>query len=90
MKTDEELKEYATDIAELKQRRANKIVSLNETVRKAERDELEKKRLAKQKKATVKTKPELPETPDEDQPQSSADAVLNESARIVADIISVS
>jgi len=29
-------------------------------------------------------------SPDEDQPQSSTDAVLNESARIVADIIGVS
>ncbi len=90
MKTDEELKEYANDIAELKARRANKTISLNEAVRKAERDELEKKRLAKQKKATVKPKTELPDNSGDDEPQSSTDAVLNESARIVADIIGVS
>lgn len=90
MKTDEELKEYATDIADLKQRRANKTISLNEAVRKAERDELEKKRLAKQKKTSIKPKTELPKNPDDNQPQSSTDAILNESARIVADIISVS
>jgi len=90
MKTDEELKEYVTDIADLKQRRANKMISLNEAVRKAERDELEKKRLAKQKKTAIKPKSELPESPDEDQPQSSTDAVLNESTKIIADMIGVS
>lgn len=90
MKTVEELKEYANDIAELKQRRANKTISLNEPVRKAERDELEKKRIAKQKKASIKPTAELPENSDDDAPQSPNDAILNESARIVADIIGVS
>jgi hypothetical protein len=66
------------------------MISLNEAVRKAERDELEKKRLAKQKKTAIKPKSELPESPDEDQPQSSTDAVLNESTKIIADMIGVS
>ncbi len=90
LKTDEELKAYANEIAELKQRRANHIVSLHEAVRKAERDELEKKRLAKQKKPNLKAKSELPTNPDDDPSPSSTDTMLYESARIVADLVSVS
>ncbi|MCS6987932.1 MAG: carboxy terminal-processing peptidase [Chloroherpetonaceae bacterium] len=89
MKSNEELREYVKDIEELKQRRANKIISLNEAIRKAERDELEKKRLAKQKKPDAKSKDEISE--DDDAPSPSPnDAALNEAARIVADMIGVS
>lgn len=90
MKTDEAFRDYVKDIEELRQRRANKLISLNEAVRKAERDELEKRRLAKQKKPDVTPKAELPDGEDDLAPQSSNDAALNEAARIVADMIGVS
>jgi carboxyl-terminal processing protease len=86
-KTNEEYREFIKDVEDIRKRRENKIISLLESKRKAERDELEKKRLAKTKKPEVKVKSELPDEDADESISKNKDAVLNEGLRVLADFV---
>jgi len=94
LKTDEELKTLVKTLDEFKKARENKIVSLQESKRKVERDEAEKKR------AAMKS---LGEDADDDEEETDTkvveapkdakkkkDVYLNETGRILIDLIQIS
>ncbi|MBC7921332.1 MAG: carboxy terminal-processing peptidase [Ferruginibacter sp.] len=89
-KTEPELKNYLEDLKELKEARERNTVSLQETKRKKERDEAEKKRAARNKLSGSVGKPENAKATAKDkeakQPSTPAkDVYLDETKRIVAD-----
>jgi len=95
LKTDEELKTLVKTLDDFKQARENKIVSLQESKRKAERDEAEKKR------AAMKQLGEDSVDEDEDEADSKVaeapkdvkkkkDIYLTETGRMLADLIVIS
>ncbi len=89
LKSDNDLKQLAQDLADFKKAKENTVVSLQEAKRRKERDEAEKKRAAVNKAA----KDDEPE--DGDAPKTAADATakkkkdvyLTETGRILADMI---
>jgi carboxyl-terminal processing protease len=95
LKSDEELKTLVKTLDEFKKARENKIVSLQESKRKLEREEAEKKRLAMKQLGEDNLDDE-----EEDVDSKSADApkgvkakkdiYLNETGRILVDFINIS
>ena len=94
LKTDEELKTLVKTLDEFKKARENKIVSLQESKRKIERDEAEKKR------AAMKSLGEDAEDDDEETDTKVAEApkdvkkkkdiYLNETGKMLIDLIQIS
>lgn len=94
LKTDPDLKQYQSAINDLKKAQTKTVVSLQESKRKKERDEMEQKRKTATK--IESTNPEIPEGEEEskaDQGTKPAakpkDLYLNEGVRILADYISI-
>jgi carboxyl-terminal processing protease len=89
LKTDPEWKQYQSAIEELKRAQKNTEISLQESKRKKERDELEQKRKVANK--IESSDPEIPEEEGEQKPADSKakDLYLNEGARILADMLVV-
>lgn len=96
LKTDEELKTLVKTLDDFKEARENKIVSLQEAKRKAERDEAEKKRLAMKQLGEDNV-----DGDDEDEADSKVaeapkdvkkkkDIYLTETGRMLADLIVIS
>ncbi|NQD38917.1 carboxy terminal-processing peptidase [Permianibacter sp. IMCC34836] len=89
---DPEYQYLLQDIAEYNVRKNEKTVTLNEAERKAERDQFEKKQLARENaRRKLKGLPPLkvlPEQPATDEPADSSDDVrLTEAANILSDLI---
>jgi carboxyl-terminal processing protease len=93
LKTDEELKTLVKTLDDFKKARDNKIVSLQETKRKVERDEAEKKRAAMKQLGE-----DADDDEDDDAPKSAAapkdakkkkDVYLNETGRMLVDLIQI-
>ena len=89
LKSDTDLKQLAQELADFKKAKENTIVSLQETKRRKERDEAEKKRASLNKVAKEEADPE-----EGDAPKTAAaatkkkkDVYLTETGRILADLI---
>ncbi len=94
LKTDEELKTLVKTLDEFKKARENKVVSLQESKRKIEREEAEKKRAAMKQLGE-----DAEDDEDEDAPKSNEapkevkkkkDIYLNETGRMLVDLIQIS
>lgn len=87
LKTDEKLVKLVSDLKEFKEARENKEISLNETIRKKEREEAEKKRavLASVKDETAEDDEE--ETSTVNTKASKNDVYLQEAGRVVVDMV---
>jgi carboxyl-terminal processing protease len=81
LKTDEELKQLEEDIAEYKKNKEKTVVSLLESKRKIERDELDKKKKAK---AAAKT-----ETKAETASKKEKDIYLKECGKVLVDLLEI-
>jgi carboxyl-terminal processing protease len=96
LKSDEELKTLVKTLDDFKQARENKIVSLQESKRKAERDEAEKKRAAMKQLGEdnvdgddeEETDSKVAEAPKD--VKKKKDIYLTETGRILADLIVIS
>ncbi|WP_342088375.1 carboxy terminal-processing peptidase [Dyadobacter sp. OTU695] len=96
LKSDEELKTLVKTLDDFKQARENKIVSLQESKRKAERDEAEKKRVAMKQLGEdnvdgddeEETDSKVAEAPKD--VKKKKDIYLTETGRILADLIVIS
>ncbi|QHT72032.1 tail-specific protease [Rhodocytophaga rosea] len=94
LKSDPELKQYQSAIEDLKKAQTKTVVSLQESKRKKERDEIEQKRKTATK--IESTNPEIPEGEEGNKAEDSSkpdkkpkDLYLNEGAKILADYISI-
>ncbi len=95
LKSDEELKTLVKTLDEFKKARENKVVSLQESKRKLERDEAEKKRLAMKQlgEDSLDDEEEDADVKPTDAPKeakSKKDIYLNETGRILVDFINIS
>ncbi|MHA4736376.1 carboxy terminal-processing peptidase [Dyadobacter sp. MSC1_007] len=96
LKTDEELKTLVKTLDEFKQARENKVVSLQESKRKLERDEAEKKRIAMKQLGEDNTDGDDEEEVDSKTPEApkevkkKKDIYLTETGRMLADLIVIS
>lgn len=96
LKSDEELKTLVKTLDDFKQARENKVVSLQESKRKAERDEAEKKRIAMKQLGEdnvdgddeEETDSKVAEAPKD--VKKKKDIYLTETGRILADLIVIS
>ena len=95
LKSDEELKTLVKTLDEFKKARENKVVSLQESKRKVERDEAEKKRAAMKSLGEdadddedEEVDPKAATTPKE--LKKKKDIYLNETGRILVDLIQIS
>ncbi len=90
--TDEDLKTLVNTLDDFKKAREDKVVSLQESKRKVEREEAEKKRLAL--KAIGEDDEEdleegAPETPKEDKAKKKKDIYITETGRMLVDFIQI-
>lgn len=95
LKSDEELKTLVKTLDEFKKARENKVVSLQESKRKLERDEAEKKRLAMKQLGEdgLDDEEEDGDVKPTDAPKEAKakkDIYLNETGRILVDFINIS
>ncbi|WP_138477187.1 carboxy terminal-processing peptidase [Dyadobacter bucti] len=95
LKSDEELKTLVKTLDEFKKARENKVVSLQESKRKLERDEAEKKRLAMKQlgEDSLDDEEEDADVKPTDAPKEAKakkDIYLNETGRILVDFINIS
>ncbi|KAA6440732.1 tail-specific protease [Dyadobacter flavalbus] len=94
LKTDEELKTLVKTLDEFKEARENKVVSLQESKRKLERDEAEKKRAAMKQLGEDTTDGDEEETDSKTaeapKDKKKKDVYLTETGRILADLIVLS
>jgi len=95
LKTDEELKTLVKTLDDFKEARENKIVSLQESKRKAERDEAEKKRAAMKQLGEDNVDGDDEEevdskTADTKEVKKKKDIYLTETGRMLADLIVIS
>ncbi|GGC09791.1 carboxy terminal-processing peptidase [Dyadobacter sediminis] len=94
LKTDEELKTLVKTLDDFKEARENKVVSLQESKRKLERDEAEKKRAAMKQLGEDTTDGDEEETDSKTaeapKDKKKKDVYLTETGRILADLIVLS
>ncbi|MBD2702099.1 carboxy terminal-processing peptidase [Spirosoma sp. BT702] len=86
LKSDPELKQLAQDLADFKKAKENTVVSLQETKRRKERDEAEKKRAAANKVSQAASAP-VDETGTPATPKKKKDPYLTEAGLVLADYI---
>ncbi|MFD2932737.1 carboxy terminal-processing peptidase [Spirosoma flavum] len=91
LKSDPELKQLAQDLADFKKAKENTVVSLQETKRRKERDEAERKRAAANKVSQVSAPIDETGTPSPTAgtatPKKKKDLYLNEAGLVLADYI---
>ena len=87
LKSDPELKQLAQDLAEFKKAKGNTIVSLQESKRRKEREEAERKRAAANKVSQMSSPVDETGTPSPDAPKKKKDLYLNEAGLVLADYI---
>ncbi|GAB2600133.1 carboxy terminal-processing peptidase [Spirosoma areae] len=84
LKSDPELKQLTQDLADFKKAKENTVVSLQETKRRKERDEAERKRTAANKVSQATAPVDETGTPT---PKKKKDTYLNEAGLVLADYI---
>ncbi len=84
LKSDPELKQLAQDLADFKKAKSNTVVSLQESKRRKEREEAERKRAAASKVSQVTAPVDETGTPS---PKKKKDLYLNEAGLVLADYI---
>ncbi|WP_420147416.1 carboxy terminal-processing peptidase [Spirosoma sp.] len=87
LKSDPELKQLAQDLADFKKAKENTVVSLQETKRRKEREEAERKRAAASKVSQVSAPVDETGTPSPNAPKKKKDLYLNEAGLVLADYI---
>lgn len=87
LKSDPELKQLAQDLAEFKKAKGNTIVSLQESKRRKEREEAERKRAAANKVSQMSAPVDETGTPSPNAPKKKKDLYLNEAGLVLADYI---
>ncbi|MFD2571118.1 carboxy terminal-processing peptidase [Spirosoma soli] len=87
LKSDPELKQLAQDLADFKKAKENKVVSLQESKRRKEREEAERKRAAANKVSQITSPVDETGTPSPNAPKKKKDLYLNEAGMVLADYI---
>ncbi|GAB3542610.1 carboxy terminal-processing peptidase [Spirosoma fluminis] len=87
LKSDPELKQLAQDLADFKKAKENKVVSLQESKRRKEREEAERKRAASSKVSQITAPIDETGTPSPNAPKKKKDLYLNEAGLVLADYI---
>ncbi len=87
LKSDPELKKLAEDLTEFKKAKENTTVSLQESKRRKEREEAERKRAAANKVSQMTAPVDETGTPSPDAPKKKKDLYLNEAGMVLADYI---
>ncbi|QDK77827.1 tail-specific protease [Spirosoma sp. KCTC 42546] len=87
LKSDPELKQLAQDLADFKKAKENTVVSLQESKRRKEREEAERKRAAANKVSQASAPVDETGTPSPNAPKKKKDLYLNEAGLVLADYI---
>ncbi|QMW03051.1 carboxy terminal-processing peptidase [Spirosoma foliorum] len=87
LKSDPELKQLAQDLADFKKAKENTVVSLQESKRRKEREEAERKRAAANKVSQASAPIDETGTPSPNAPKKKKDLYLNEAGLVLADYI---
>lgn len=87
LKSDPELKQLAQDLTEFKKAKGNTTVSLQETKRRKEREDAERKRAAASKVSQMSAPVDETGTPTPDAVKKKKDLYLNEAGLVLADYI---
>ncbi|QJD78717.1 carboxy terminal-processing peptidase [Spirosoma rhododendri] len=87
LKSDPELKQLAQDLADFKKAKENTVVSLQESKRRKERDEAERKRAAATKVSQMSAPVDETGTPGKPDAKKKKDTYLNEAGLVLADYI---
>lgn len=87
LKSDTELKQLAQDLADFKKAKENTVVSLQESKRRKEREEAERKRTAAVKVSQMSAPADETGTPGKPEPKKKKDTYLNEAGLVLADYI---
>ncbi len=87
LKSDPELKQLAQELADFKKAKENKVVSLQESKRRKEREEAERKRAATSKITQIDTSADETGTPATPAAKKKKDPYLNEAGMVLADYI---
>ncbi|AQG80237.1 carboxy terminal-processing peptidase [Spirosoma montaniterrae] len=87
LKSDPELKQLAQDLADFRKAKENTVVSLQESKRRKEREEAERKRAAANKVSHITAPVDETGTPSPTTPKKKKDLYLNEAGLVLADYI---
>ncbi|HEV7348361.1 carboxy terminal-processing peptidase [Telluribacter sp.] len=90
LRSDDELKKLSDDLATFRKAREEKTVSLQESKRKKEREEAEKKRAALNQLGESEVDPDAEESTTAQAETKKKDVYVNETGRILADLIAIS